>query len=310
MSATPSVSICIPVYCGGQFLGETIRSVLDQTFRDFELVVLDNASTDGTSRVVASFSDPRIRVVTNPSTISQPENWRHAVELCSAPLVKLLCADDLLHPHCLEYQVAAMDGDPGLTMVASRRHMIDECSQVLVPRRGLRGLIGIRSGPQVARKVVRSGSNPIGEPGGVLFRRADYFAVGGWHPEHRWAMDLDLWMRLLQCGDFLGLPESLAAFRISGGSLSADNGQRIVETQRAIMDRVAATTPFGVRRIDRLLGRLRAPVGHCRRSLLFWLARLAHRRSAIACDALMSGRARGAPTGRHVPISSILGGER
>ena len=58
MPALPSVSVCIPVYRGEQFLAETIRSVLDQTYRDFELVVLDNASPDDSGRIARSFGDP------------------------------------------------------------------------------------------------------------------------------------------------------------------------------------------------------------------------------------------------------------
>ena len=169
MHASPHVSVCIPVYNGERFLAETIRSVLDQTYRDFELVVLDNASTDATGEIAGSFGDSRIRVETNPTTIFQPDNWRAAVQLCRAPLIKLLCADDLLHPCCLEYQVGPMEADPGLALVAARRHMIDERSRVLVPGPGLTGLTGVRSSVEVARRVVRSGANPIGEPGGVLF---------------------------------------------------------------------------------------------------------------------------------------------
>lgn len=280
MSAVPSVSVCIPVYRGEKYLAETMRSVIEQTYPDYELVVLDNASPDDTSHIAASFTDRRVRVETNPRTIPQPSNWRRAVELCRAPLIKLVCADDLLHPRCLEYQVGAMNADPGLAVVAARRHMIDECSRVLVPRRGLAGLIGVRSGVEVAQRVVRSGANPIGEPGGVLFRRADYLAVGGWHAERKWAMDLDLWMRLLQCGDFLGLPESLAAFRIATDSLSAKNEAAIYDTQRTIMRSVAQTPHFQVRRVDRAVGRLRAPGGRMRRRVLFGLSQRAARQEA------------------------------
>lgn len=179
MQTSPAVSVCIPVYNGERFLAETLRSVLDQTYRDFELVVLDNNSQDATDRLARSFADPRVRMESNITTIPQPDNWRRAVELCRAPLIKLVCADDLLHPRCLEYQVGPMRVDPGLAVVAARRHMVDEHSRVLVPRRGLAGLTGVRSGTEVARRVVRSGANPIGEPGGVLFRREHYFAVGG-----------------------------------------------------------------------------------------------------------------------------------
>ena len=104
--------MCIPVYRGEQFLGETMRSVLEQTYGDFELVVLDNASTDGTLAIARSFHDSRVRIVTNPTTLEQPDNWRKAVELSRAPLVKLLCADDLLHPRCLELQVRARSPIP------------------------------------------------------------------------------------------------------------------------------------------------------------------------------------------------------
>ena len=278
MPALPSVSVCIPVYRGEEFLAETIRSVLDQTYRDFELVVLDNASPDDSGRIARSFGDHRIRVETNLTTLPQPENWREAVRLCRAPLIKLVCADDLLHPRCLEYQVGPMEADPGLAVVAARRHMIDERSRVLVPRRGLIGLTGVRSSVEVARHVVRSGANPIGEPGGVLFRRAHYFAVGGWRPDHRFVMDLDLWVRLLQHGEFLGLPETLAAFRIGQDSLSAENEATIYAEQKAYIEELGATPHLQVRASDMLMGRMRAPLGRARRRALFRMSRSAARR--------------------------------
>jgi glycosyltransferase involved in cell wall biosynthesis len=273
------VSVCIPVYNGERFLAETIRSVFDQTYRDFELVVLDNASTDATPRIARSFDDGRVRLETNLATIPQPENWRAAVRLCRAPLIKLLCADDLLHPRCLEYQVGPMEADPGLALIAARRHMVDECTRVLVPRRGLAGLTGVRSSVEVARRVVRSGVNPIGEPGGVLFRREHYFAVGGWRSERRHAMDLDLWMRLLQCGEFLGLPETLAAFRVAQQSLSVDNEEGVYEHQKAIMTELVASRDLRVRRLDLAVGLMLAPVGRLRRRVLFRMSKHAANRA-------------------------------
>ena len=283
MRALPSVSVCIPVYRGGQFLAETIRSVLDQTYRDFELVILDNASPDDSGRIARSFGDHRIRIETNASTLPQPENWREAVRLCRGPLIKLVCADDLLHPRCLEYQVGPMEADPGLAVVAARRHMIDERSRVLVPRRGLTGLTGVRSSVEVARHVVRSGANPIGEPGGVLFRRAHYFAVGGWRPDHRFVMDLDLWVRLLQHGEFLGLPETLAAFRIGQESLSAEHESTIYAQQKAYIEELGTNPHLQVRKSDIVMGRMRAPLGRMRRRALFRMSRrAAHRDERMA----------------------------
>lgn len=275
----PSVSICIPVYNGEAFLAETIRSVLEQTFRDFELVILENASSDRSGEIARSFPDPRIRVERNRETLSQPDNWARAVQLCRAPLVKLLCADDLLHPRCLELQVPPMRDDPALALVASRRHMIDEQSRVIVPRRGLGGgLVGTHSGSEVARRVIRNGANPIGEPGNVLFRLEQFVTAGGWRSDRRFIMDLDCWMRLLQYGDFLGLPETLAAFRIQRGSVSAENEQAIYDEQRALIEELGSSGTFDVRGLDVTVGRVAAPLGRARRKALFSVSQFAARR--------------------------------
>lgn len=275
----PSVSVCIPVYQGERFLAETIRSVLDQSYRDFELVVLDNASTDASGAIARAFGDPRIRVERNSSTVSQSDNFNRVVQLSRAPLIKLVCADDLLHPRCLELQVAPMDADPGLAVVASRRHMIDEQSRVIVPRRGLNGLIGVRSAVEVARRVVRNGANPIGEPGNVLFRREDFFAAGGWRAEYPCILDLDLWMRLLQYGEFLGQPEALAAFRIGRGTMTADNDQELYESQRRVTDDLSHSQFYQVRGLDLAVGKMLAPAGKIRRRALYSLSKITARKN-------------------------------
>jgi glycosyltransferase involved in cell wall biosynthesis len=262
------VSVCIPVHRGEDVLAETIGSVLDQTYRDFEIVVLDNASPDRSGMVARAAGDPRIRVERTATVLPEAECWNRAVQLSRAPLVKLLCADDLLHPRCLEFQVAAMDADPGLAVVASRRHLIDEESRVRVPRRGLSGLTGMRTGVEVARRVVRQGGNPIGEPADVLFRREDFFAAGGWRADRSHILDLDLWMRLLQYGEFLGLPEPLAAVRVIGRPASGDDAERRADQRAALMDELGDSTLFQVRGIDRTVGRLLSPVNRTRRRVL------------------------------------------
>ncbi len=272
MLPTPTVSVCIPVYNGERFLAETIRSVLDQTFRDFELVLLENASTDASLDVMRSFGDPRIRIERNRTTLHQPDNWNRVTELCRAPLIKLVCADDLMHPRCLELQVGPMEADAGLAVVAARQHLIDERSRVLAPGRSLSGLLGVRTAVEVARGVVRHGANPVGGPNAVLFRRGHFLAVGGWRADHTLVMDLDLWMRLLECGEFLGLPETLSAFRIRRGSVSAENSQAIYAEQRLLTEELGRTPHFQVRGLDRRIGRLLAPVGRARRLALFALS--------------------------------------
>jgi hypothetical protein len=199
--------------------------------------------------------------------------------------VKLVCADDLVHPRCLELQVGPMEADAGLAVVAARRHMIDEQSRVIVPRRGLSGLVGVHSGVEVARRVVRNHANPIGEPGCVLFRREDFMAAGGWRADRTHIMDLDLWMRLLQHGEFLGLPETLAAFRVGRGSVSAENEQAVHREQRQLINELGASSQFQVRGIDLAVGRVLAPAALARRRAYFAISRKAAKRAEQAAAA-------------------------
>jgi glycosyltransferase involved in cell wall biosynthesis len=279
---SPSASVCIPVYNGERFLAQTIRSVLSQTYRDFELVLLDNASTDRTAEIVASFTDPRIRVERNTATVPQAANFNRAVDHCRTPLVKLVCADDLLSPRCLEFQVPPMVADPRIALVASRRDMIDESGRVIAPRRGMGGLSGMHSKVDVVRQVVRNGGNPLGEPAGVMFRREDFHAVGGWQAEHSYLLDLDLWIRLLRRGEFFGLRESLAAFRIGSETVTASGDRPMYDAHRAFVHDLATAPEFEVRPVDRLVGRVTRPAARLRRRTLYKVSAFAAQRSGDA----------------------------
>lgn len=271
--STPAVSVCVPAYQAERYLADTVRSVLSQTFTDFELVVLDNASTDRTAEILAGFTDPRLRVVRNERVLPLADNWNRAVAETTAPLVKLVCADDLLHSQCLRRQHAVFAADPGLALVCSRRDLINEEARLISRNRGLRGLLGRQRSRTVVRKIVRHGGNPLGEPGGALFRRAHFDAVGGFDARWQFPMDLALWIRLLERGDFYGIRESLAAFRVGRGSVSA-RAQRVeYAEQRDLSERLAASPEWDVRRRDRLLGAAKAPGARLRRQALFLVAK-------------------------------------
>lgn len=270
----PAVSVCIPVYNGGRFVGETIGSVLDQTFGDFEVVVLDNASTDSTAAVLNTITDPRLRRSRNSSTVPLHVNFDLAVRTSRAPLVKLLCADDLLHPRCLELQVDVLAADPTLAMVACRQYLIDGHSRVLTASRALRGLIGRCDSRWVIRRIVRSGANPIGGLGSVLFRREHFERTGGFDGRRQFTLDLEMYARLLEHGDFLGMSEALAAFRVTSKTLTSHAGRDAYREQLETTRALSAVEIWSLPRRDLALGRLAAPWGKWRRELVFALSRL------------------------------------
>lgn len=273
----PAVSVCVPVYKGEEHLAATIDSVLAQTFTDFELVVLDNASPDRSGEIAASYDDPRIRLLTNPSVLPLTENWNTAVRAARAPLVKLLPDDDLLHPRCLELQVAALAADPGLAVVMARRHLVDGHGRMIVPGVSLRGLLGPRTRTQVLRRVVRSGANPLGATCAATFRRTAFDATDGFSAEKVFVADLDLLVALTAHGGFLGQRAALAGYRVVPTAVFAEAGRAQFRVQEELLHDLAAAPESGVRWIDTALGRLGARLAWRRRHLA---ERLAGRASA------------------------------
>ena len=268
----PAVSVCVPLYRKERYIADTIRSVLDQTFTDFELIVLDNASPDRSAEIARSFQDPRLVVVQNAGTIPPIENFAAAVALSRAPLVKVLCADDLLHPTCLERQVEVMTQDPSLAMVTCRQDVIDDSGRVLAHDRGLRtlDLVGRQSRPAVVRRLVRHGGNPVGNVNNVVFRREAYDAAGGFGSDDDFfSLDVSTWARLLEHGAYHGLDETLTSFRINAGSHSSRMGRHAIEVQHSFVAGLRRDNASIVRPSDRLHGVLRAPLTWLRHHVLF-----------------------------------------
>lgn len=272
---TPAVSLCIPAYQAERHLKATLDAVFSQTFQDMEIVVLDNNTTDGTSKILEQASDPRLRVVRNDCTLPMPENWNRVVDLCRGKYVKLVCADDLIDETCVADQAAILENCPDVALVACKTTMIDDGGHPLRRSTGLRNLTGKHDGKTVVRHIVRSGGNPIGPTAAVTFRRNDFAAVGGFDGDLLYPMELELWIRLLQRGDFVGQPDPHAAFRVSGGSATALTSARSQMSQQVeLIRRVTGDERWKVGRADRVIGKVGALTMQARRTLLFTRAAL------------------------------------
>ncbi len=118
----PRVSIGLPVFNGEKYIAETLDSLLAQTFRDFELIICDNASTDGTGAICRRYADadPRIRYHRQPSNLGACANYDMTFRMSRAPYFKWHAHDDLLAPEFLERMVAVLDGDPTCILAHSQ----------------------------------------------------------------------------------------------------------------------------------------------------------------------------------------------
>ena len=129
--SVPSVSVLIPSYNCARYLPETIESVLTQTLRDFELVVLDDRSSDSSSEVLERYArrDGRIRYRSNERNLGLVENWNACLDAARGKYVKFLHSDDkLTRPAALEQLVALLDEQPSASLAVCGREIIDENS--------------------------------------------------------------------------------------------------------------------------------------------------------------------------------------
>jgi glycosyltransferase involved in cell wall biosynthesis len=222
----PTVSVCIPTYRGAAHLRATIESVLAQTFRDFELLVIDDNSPDDTFAIASGYDDPRMRCLRNARNLGPEGNWNRCLTEASSRYVKLLPQDDLLAPECLQQQVAVLEADERreIALVFCARAVVDAQGRQMLVRRSFGRTPQRLSGEALFQRCLRRGTNVIGEPGGVLFRRDLVKTVGPFDASFPYVVDLDYWLRLLSHGDGYYLPETLASFRVSPGQWSVAIG--------------------------------------------------------------------------------------
>lgn len=210
MSNSPKVSVLIPTYNYARYLDEAITSVLNQTFRDFELIIVDDQSKDNTDDVVQKYlNDPRISYYKNPLNLGLAGNFNKALEYAKGEHIKYLLADDKFHPQLLEKFVRVMDANPSVSLVTSYSSTFGATTEIRKSP-----LQGLQPGTKVILECLRNGKgNWIGEPSVVMFRKRA-LQVGNFNTAYICLVDLDMWLRILTMGDCYIVPEELAYFRV------------------------------------------------------------------------------------------------
>lgn len=221
----PLVSICMPVYNGSRFLKKAIESVLVQTYQNFELLVFDDASMDESWAIIQSIIDPRLKVFRNEKNLGPEVNWNKALLAASGKYIKVFHQDDLLAAECLASCVAALERRPENVLCFSDRFIIGVDGRPIMKRSAPWGE-GVKDRHSVVVGCLRAGTNLLGEPSVVLFRRDIAEKVGGFDGSIPYLIDLDYWIRLMEHGTAYYLKQPLVSFRISSGQWSVAMQQK------------------------------------------------------------------------------------
>lgn len=217
------ISICLASYNNGMFLRQALDSILSQTYKNIEIIVGDNASTDDTPAILASYDDPRMTCIRQEATIGCLDHWNALVKASSADIIAVFHADDVYHHDIVEKQVAALHGHDSVGAVFCLDRLIDEEGEyvregVNLPRRwddyqvlkfhDVLSEIGFRSNSFLVAPTFMAKKHVFEKVGYFDENEAFGASIGG-------AGDVEMWLRIARKFDIVVVPQRLIDRRIS-----------------------------------------------------------------------------------------------
>jgi glycosyltransferase involved in cell wall biosynthesis len=248
----PRVSVVIPTYNAEKFIAKTIQSVLQQTYQDFEILVIDDESPDRSVEICRQFADPRIRIISQPNR-GLPGARNTGIRAAKGEFIGFLDADDIWLPHKLAAHIQHFDRNPTVGISFSYSAFIDDEGRLTGLSQRPKRLNGITPDYVLCR-------NPIGNGSAALLRRQvfdEIAVVDDIHGQSEWfyfdeclqqrsadATDVECWLRISikTSWAMVGIPEVLTLYRIHAGGLSA-NSLRQLEALEAVIEKTRCYAP-------------------------------------------------------------------
>jgi len=217
----PLVSVLLPVYNGSRYLREAVDSVLRQSYANFELIVINDGSTDATHEVMSSYSDPRIRYI-RQENCGLSATLNRAISLARGPYLARQDSDDFSYPERLERQVAFLEANPACGMVGTWAEIWKEGTKTSRAHRHPAG--------NAVLQFLLLFNNPFVHSS-IMMRREAVEVVGHYLSDRSRQIpeDYELWSRIARRYQVANLPEALHAYRETGGSICRENWERLMD---------------------------------------------------------------------------------
>lgn len=238
----PKISVLIPLYNSQDFIADTVKSILNQTFQDFELILLNDKSTDNTAQVIAGIKNPRIRYYENEHNLGISASRNKLIELSCGEYLAILDHDDISLPQRLEKQAAFLDAHPDISAVGSATELF--CGRC---EKGWRAALKrwfINLGwvwRQYPRPDIRAAVQgcPIMHPSSMIRRKdLDKYNLR-YNPVFSPAEDFGLWVDMLIHGlKLANLQEVLFKYNLHGNNLSLVRKAEMAEADRRVKTKI------------------------------------------------------------------------
>lgn len=224
----PRVTVLMPVYNAGQFIEEAMNSVLSQTFRNYEFLIINDGSTDNSPDVIRQFSDPRIRFVENESNMGLSGTLNKGIRLARGEYIARMDADDISLPTRFEKQVGLLDQNSDVALCGTWYTVF-----------GATGKMTHRL--PVTQKEIECYllfNPPFGHPT-VMFRKAVFVKRGLWFDEeYTPAEDYNCWVRFVEHERLTNIPEVLLKYRVHGVQMTQPLNREAMEKRQKVADRI------------------------------------------------------------------------
>lgn len=213
------ISVVMPVYNVEKYINSAIKSVLNQSFTDFELIIIDDGSTDNTVKLIKEYKDKRIKIWQNKKNLGLVPSLNKGIKKAKGEFIVRCDGDDINEKRRFQIQVEFLDKNPDYCLAGSGARLIDEAGKKLGYEIYTEKDSGIKRNLLIRNSLIH---------GSVIMRTKDVRKIGGYRMKfNKGAEDYDLWMRLSRFGKFYNIPKQLLRRRVYRNSYSRANHYRV-----------------------------------------------------------------------------------
>lgn len=203
MHDNPTISVIMSVYNGKEYLRESIESILNQTFTDFEFIIIDDGSTDNSLKIIQKFNDTRIRIIENKNNIGLTKSLNKALQQATGKYIARQDADDISLPNRFKEQVNYLNNHPEIVLLGTNIYLIDENSKIIGKR--------ITSEKPNINKLKKKNQFTHGS---VMYKNEIISQLGGYNELFKYSQDYELWLRITKYHNVRNLTQLLYKSRL------------------------------------------------------------------------------------------------